>query len=57
VTSSDHVKWGVPPGWWHRYLTGNLRRYEVAGSHEYLLHVPAVEGLAVAVASALDESS
>jgi acyl-CoA synthetase (AMP-forming)/AMP-acid ligase II len=55
VTSSDHVKWGVPPWWWGRYLRGDLRRYSVVGEHDFLLHVPAVDRLATAVATALDE--
>jgi len=55
VTSSDHVKWGVPPWWWDRYLRGDLRRYPVLGEHDLLLHVPAVDRLATAMAAALDE--
>jgi oxalate---CoA ligase len=54
VMSSDHVKWGVPPFWWDRYLRGGVRRYTISGHHDLLLHVPAVDELAAAVAAALD---
>jgi acyl-CoA synthetase (AMP-forming)/AMP-acid ligase II/thioesterase domain-containing protein len=55
VSSSDHVKWGVPPAWWNRYLRGELRRYAIEGRHDFLLHVPAVDNLATAVATALED--
>jgi len=54
VVSLDHEKWGVPPFWWDTYVRGGLRRYQVAGHHHRLFHVPDVDELAAAVASALD---